>query len=62
MADVMVVALFMAYVGFNGIIGSQLDHSHRVGQAGGNIYHQWHTASGRILPLPPLLHIQSCTF
>ena len=25
MADVMVVALFMAYVGFNGIIGSQLD-------------------------------------
>ncbi len=25
MADVMVVAIFMAYVGFNGIIGSQLD-------------------------------------
>lgn len=26
MADVMVVAIFMAYVGFDGIIGSQLDH------------------------------------
>ena len=25
MADVMVVAIFMAYIGFNGIIGSQLD-------------------------------------
>ena len=25
MADVMVVAIFMAYVGFDGIIGSQLD-------------------------------------
>lgn len=25
MADVIVVAIFMAYVGFNGIIGSQLD-------------------------------------
>lgn len=26
MADVLVVAIFMAFVGFNGIIGSQLDH------------------------------------
>lgn len=26
MADVMVVAIFMAYIGFNGIISSQLDH------------------------------------
>jgi hypothetical protein len=26
MADVMVVAIFMAYIGFNGIIASQLDH------------------------------------
>lgn len=26
MADVIVVAIFMAYIGFNGIIGSQLDH------------------------------------
>jgi len=25
MADVMVVAIFMAYIGFNGIVGSQLD-------------------------------------
>ena len=25
MADVMVVAIFMAYIGFDGIIGSQLD-------------------------------------
>ena len=25
MADVLVVAIFMAYIGFNGIIGSQLD-------------------------------------
>ena len=29
MADVMVVALFMAYIGFNGIIGSQLDQLSR---------------------------------
>jgi hypothetical protein len=26
MADVMVVALFMAYIGFNGLISSQLSH------------------------------------
>ena len=26
MADVMVVAIFMAYIGFNGIITSQLGH------------------------------------
>jgi hypothetical protein len=25
MADVMVIAIFMAYIGFNGMIGSQLD-------------------------------------
>ena len=25
MADVMVVAIFMAYIGFNGIVGNQLD-------------------------------------
>ena len=25
MADVMVVAIFMAYIGFNGIVGSQMD-------------------------------------
>jgi hypothetical protein len=25
MADVMVVAIFMAFVGFNGIVGNQLD-------------------------------------
>ncbi len=26
MADVMVIAIYMSYIGFNGIIGSQLDH------------------------------------
>lgn len=25
MADVMVVAIFMAYIGFNGIVGNQMD-------------------------------------
>ena len=25
MADVLVVAIFMAYIGFNGIVGSQMD-------------------------------------
>ena len=29
MADVMVVAIFMAYIGFNGIVGSQLDNLSR---------------------------------
>ena len=29
MADVMVVAIFMAYIGFNGIVGSQMDNLSR---------------------------------
>jgi Paraquat-inducible protein A len=32
MADVMVVAIFMAYIGFNGIITSQLGHLRKAGQ------------------------------
>ena len=32
MADVMVVAIFMAYIGFNGIITSQLGHLKKAGQ------------------------------
>lgn len=32
MADVMVVAIFMAYIGFNGIITSQLGHLSAKGQ------------------------------
>ncbi len=32
MADVMVVAIFMAYIGFNGIISNQLDHLRTDGQ------------------------------
>jgi len=32
MADVMVVAIFMAYIGFNGIITSQLGHLHKAAQ------------------------------
>ena len=33
MADVMVVAMFMAYIGFDGIIGSQLDQLNRTSEA-----------------------------
>lgn len=33
MADVMVVAIFMAYIGFNGIVGSQMDNLSRSGQS-----------------------------
>ena len=32
MADVMVIAIFMAYIGFNGIIGNQLDRLNSTGQ------------------------------
>jgi membrane-anchored glycerophosphoryl diester phosphodiesterase (GDPDase) len=32
MADVMVVAIFMAYIGFNGIITSQFDQLNSAGQ------------------------------
>jgi hypothetical protein len=33
MADVMVVAIFMAYIGFNGIVGSQMDMLNRTSDA-----------------------------
>ncbi len=33
MADVMVVAIFMAYIGFNGIVGSQMDNLSRSSQS-----------------------------
>ncbi len=33
MADVMVVAIFMAYIGFNGIVGSQMDMLSRTSDA-----------------------------
>jgi hypothetical protein len=32
MADVMVVAMFMAYIGFNGIVDSQFDELRTAGQ------------------------------
>lgn len=33
MSDVLVVAIFMAYIGFNGIINSQLENLHTAGEA-----------------------------
>ena len=33
MADVMVVAIFMAYIGFNGIVGNQMDMLSRSSEA-----------------------------
>jgi hypothetical protein len=37
MADVMVIAIFMAYIGFNGIIKSQLNYLNWIGQGFGII-------------------------
>ncbi len=52
MADVMVVAIFMAYIGFNGIVGNQMDSLSRSSEAVEIFTTNGTKLLGRLLSLP----------
>ena len=54
MADVMVVAIFMAYIGFNGIVDSQFDELRSAGQGTGDLDCKRHFPSAGVLPIPDI--------
>ena len=54
MADVLVVAIFMAYIGFNGVITSQFKQLSACKQGAGPDDHERHLASAGVLPLSDL--------
>ena len=54
MADVMVVAIFMAYIGFNGIISSQLGHLRSAGPGTGDSDDECHRPAAGVLSVPDI--------